>query len=90
LEAAGEERGILRDIQKGTQDGEKEEPVARAARELQGLSACSIKSASGPYLTDFCTSRARSMFQTPLISVNGLSLFLMTLDWLGTVEGGRH
>jgi len=27
------------------QDGEKEEPVAKAARELQGLSACSMKSA---------------------------------------------
>jgi len=25
LEAAGEEQGILKDIQKGTQDGEKEE-----------------------------------------------------------------
>jgi len=34
LEAAGEEQGILKDIQKGTHDGEKEEPVARAAREL--------------------------------------------------------
>jgi len=44
LEAAGEEQGILKDIRKGTQDGEKEEPVARAARELQGSSAHSIKS----------------------------------------------
>jgi len=48
LEAAGEERGILKDIWKGTQDGEKEEPVARAARELQGSSVHSVKSASGP------------------------------------------
>ena len=45
LEAAGEERGILKDIRKGTRDGGKEEPVARAARELQGSSAHSIKSA---------------------------------------------
>jgi len=45
LEASGEERGILKDIRKGTQDGEKEELVVRAARELQGLLACSIKSA---------------------------------------------
>jgi len=45
LEAAEEERGILEDIRKGTQDGEKEEPVARAARELQGSSAHSVKSA---------------------------------------------
>jgi len=45
LEAAGEEQGILKDIQKGTWDGEKEEPVARAARELQGSSARSVKSA---------------------------------------------
>jgi len=44
LEAAGEEQGILKDIWKGTRDGEKEEPVARAARELQGLSAHSVKS----------------------------------------------
>ena len=46
LEAAGEEQGILKDIRKGTQDGEKEEPVARAARELQGLEALarSVKS----------------------------------------------
>jgi len=45
LEAAGEERGILKDIQQGTRDGEKEEPVARATRELQSSSAHSIKSA---------------------------------------------
>jgi len=45
LEAAGEEQGILKDIWKGTHDGEKEEPVARTARELQGSSACSMKSA---------------------------------------------
>jgi len=45
LEAAGEERGILKDIRKGTQDGEKEEPVAKAVRELQGSSARSVKSA---------------------------------------------
>jgi len=32
LEAAGEEWGILKDIWKGTRDGKKEEPVARAAR----------------------------------------------------------
>jgi len=44
LEAAGEEQGILKDIQKGTQDEEKEEPVERAVRELQGSSACSVKS----------------------------------------------
>jgi len=44
LEAAGEELGILKDIQKGTRDGEKEEPVARAVRELQGSSARSMKS----------------------------------------------
>jgi len=45
LEAAGEEQGILKDIWKGTRDGEKEEPVAKAARELQGSSARSVKSA---------------------------------------------
>jgi len=44
LEAAGEEWGILKDIRKGMWDGEKEEPVARVARELQGSSACSITS----------------------------------------------
>jgi len=44
LEAAGEEQGILKDIRKGMQDGEKEEPVARAAKELQGSSARSVKS----------------------------------------------
>ena len=44
LEAAGEEQVILKDIRKGMRNGEKEEPVARAARELQGSSACSVKS----------------------------------------------
>ena len=39
------EQGILKDIQKGTRDGEKEEPVARAEREFQSLSVCSVKSA---------------------------------------------
>jgi len=45
---------------------------------------------SGPYPMDFCTSGARSMFQTPPISVEGLSPSLTTLDWLGTAEDGRH
>ena len=45
LEAAGEEQGILKDIWKGTRDGEKDEPVAKAARELQGSSTRSVKSA---------------------------------------------
>jgi len=45
LEAAGEEQGILKDIQKGMRDGDKEELVARAVRELQGSSARSVKSA---------------------------------------------
>jgi len=45
LEAAGEERGILKDIRMGMRDGEKDEPVAKAVRELQGSSACSVKSA---------------------------------------------
>jgi len=45
LEAAGEERAILKDIRKGMRDGEKEEPVVRAARELQGSSDLSVKSA---------------------------------------------
>jgi len=45
LEAAGEEQGILKDIRKGMRDGEKEEPVARAAKELQGSSAHFVKSA---------------------------------------------
>jgi len=45
LEEAGEEQGILKDIRKEMQDGEKEEPVARAVRELQGSSARSMKSA---------------------------------------------
>jgi len=34
----------MKDIRKGMRDGEKEEPVARAARELQGSSARSVKS----------------------------------------------
>jgi len=44
LKAEGEERGILKDIWKGTHDGEKEEPMVRAVRELQGSSAHSVKS----------------------------------------------
>jgi len=90
LEAAGYEQGILKDIWKGTQDGEKEEPVARAARELQVHRHAPSSLRSGPYLTDFCISGARSMFQTSPISINGSSPSLMTFDWLGTEDGGRH
>jgi len=90
LEVAGEEQGILKDIQKGMRDGEKEELVARAARELQDSSACSVNQQSGPYPMDFCISEARSMFRTPPISVIGSSCFLTTLGWLVTVEDGRH
>jgi len=90
LEAAGEEQGILKDIRKKTQDGEKEEPVARAARELQGSSARSVKSAEWSLSMDFCISEARSMFRTPPHSVIVSSRFLMTLGWLVTAEDGRR
>jgi len=90
LEAAGEERGILKDIWQGTRDGEKEEPVVRAVRELQGSSARSVKSVEWS-LSDglLCIYKARSMFQTPLISIVVLLRFLMTLGWPVTVEDGR-
>jgi len=45
---------------------------------------------SAPYPTNFCISRARSMFWTPPISVVGLLHFLTTLGWLVTVEDGKH
>jgi hypothetical protein len=45
VEMIGEERDILKVIRKGVRDGEKEEAVARAAKELQGTSAQSVRSA---------------------------------------------
>ena len=45
LEAVSEEQEIMRDIQKGMRDSEKEEPVAKAARELKNSWAQSVRSA---------------------------------------------
>jgi len=39
---------------------------------------------------EFCISRARSTFQTPLISIVKSLCFLTTLGWLVTAEDGRH
>jgi transposase InsO family protein len=45
VEMIGEERDILKVIRKGVRNREKEEAVARAAKELQGTSARSVRSA---------------------------------------------
>ena len=42
LEAAGEEQEILRDIWKGTRDGEEEESVAKVAAQLWNTSTKSV------------------------------------------------
>jgi len=91
LETAGEEQGILKDIQKGTRDGEKEELVARAARELQGSPAHSVKSAEWS-ITDGLLYFQGKIYvpDMPPISIVGSSCFIMTLGWLVTVEDGSH
>ena len=45
LEVIGEEWDILKDIRKGTESGEKEEAVAKVAKELQKLTEHSVHSA---------------------------------------------
>ena len=45
LEVVGEERDILRDIRKGTRDGEKEDAVAKVAKELKDVRGRTIRSA---------------------------------------------
>src|SRR5271168_4927045 len=45
VELVGEEREILKDIRRETEDGEKEEAVAKAAKELRRTSAHSVQSA---------------------------------------------
>src|SRR5271168_3970021 len=45
VELVGEKRDILKDIRRETEDGEKEEAVAKAVKELRKTSACSIQSA---------------------------------------------
>ena len=45
LEIAGEERNILRDVKRGTRDGEKEEAVARVVKELLETRSRSFRSA---------------------------------------------
>ena len=47
LEAAGEERGILKDIQRGTRDGEKEEPVTTSNNSDFTVVIVTVGSASG-------------------------------------------
>src|SRR5882762_2987848 len=45
LEVVGEERDILKDIRKGTRDGEKEEAVAKVVKELKATRSRSVLSA---------------------------------------------
>ena len=45
LEVIGEEQEILKDIQKGVQNAEKEEAVVKAVKELWKMSTLSIRSA---------------------------------------------
>jgi len=83
LEAAGEEWGILKDIQNGTRDGEKEEPVARAARELQGSSACSVKS------VEWSLSKGLLYFQGKIYvpDTSDLCCWIITLSHNSRVTG---
>ena len=45
LEVIGEERDILRDIQKGTRDGEPEEAIAKVVKDLKATRSRTIRSA---------------------------------------------
>jgi transposase InsO family protein len=45
VEAVGEERDILRDVRKGTRDGEAEEPIAKVVKELKATRSRSVRSA---------------------------------------------
>ena len=45
LETLGEEQDILKDIRKGTRDGEPEEAVAKVVKELKTTRAHSVRSA---------------------------------------------
>jgi len=45
LEVVGEERDILKDIRKGTRDGEKEEAVAKVVKELKATRSRTVRSA---------------------------------------------
>ena len=90
LEAAGEEQGILKDIWKGTRDGEKEEPVAKAARELQGSSARSVKSADWSLSDGLLYFRGKIYVPDTSDLRHHIVAFLMTPGWLVTAEDGRR
>ena len=45
LEVIGEERNILRDIRKGTRDGEPEEAIAKVVKDLKATRSRTIRSA---------------------------------------------
>jgi len=89
LEAAGEERGILKDIRKGTRDGEKEEPVAKVARELQGSSARSVKSAEWSLSDGLLYFRGKIYVPDTSDLRRCIVAFLMTPGWLVAAEDGR-
>ena len=42
LEVTGEERNILRDIQKGTRDGEPEEAIAKVVKDLKATHSWTV------------------------------------------------
>jgi hypothetical protein len=45
LVAVGAEKDILKDVQKGTRDGEKEEAIAKVVKELTAVRTRSVRSA---------------------------------------------
>ena len=45
LEVVGEERSILRDVQKDIRDGEPEEAIAKVVKELKATSSQTVRSA---------------------------------------------
>ena len=53
LKVIGVEQDILKNIRKGTESGEKEEAVAKVAKELQKLTACSVCSAKWALMDNY-------------------------------------
>ena len=62
---AGVERDLLKDVHRGTRDGEKEELITKIAKELTAAQTQMVQSAEWSLPKVFSTSVGKPMCQTP-------------------------
>jgi len=84
VQMEGPEKDILKEIRQGNQRGDQEEPVAKAARELQQAAS------NGRRKKDYSGSEARSMFPGTQTCEGEWSRCAMIQRLPDTPDAGKH